>query len=69
MTEQQIKTQLRKFLDTLTPGSLLSIMAELYHQDAEWARRDGDERAVEKCRMAEAALVVFGHGLDAILAR
>ena len=69
VTEREIERQLRRMLRVLTPGSILSSLADLIDADAEQARRAGDGLVEERCRLAAAALVVVGHGLDATLPR
>ncbi len=69
MTEKKAKKQLRKMLDAWTAGSVLSLLAELFRDDAEEARRAGDRTAERQCRNAEATLIVVGLGIDAIRPR
>jgi hypothetical protein len=69
MTEAQAKAQLRRMLRSLTPGSILHLLAELHRQSAERARRDGNEVAYRRYADAQAALFVFGLGLDAVCPR
>ena len=69
MTEQKAKTQLRRMLRSFTPGSVLALLADVCREDAEQARRRGDDLARQRLRHAEAALIVVGLGLDATLPR
>lgn len=69
MTEKKAKKQLRRMLESLTPGTVLSLMSEIFRDDAEEARRAGDDVAQRQCRNAEATLIVVGLGIDAIRPR
>jgi hypothetical protein len=69
MTEAQAKQHLSEMLSTFTPGTVLHLLAQVL-RDAEQARVGGlDDVAVERLREAEAALWVFGYGIDAALPR
>ena len=65
MIEKQAKKQLQKMLDAFTAGTILHFLAEVFREDAEDARREGDDLAVEQCRRIEATLFVVGLGIDA----
>lgn len=65
MTEDAAKQQLRQMLDTLTAGSVLHLLAEVFREQAEAARRDGDDLAADECENVEATLFVVGLGIDA----
>ena len=69
MTENQARTQLRRMLGTLTAGSVLHLLAELFAEQAEAARRNRDDRTAERCDNAEATLFVVGLGIDAACPR
>jgi hypothetical protein len=69
MREDRAKKQLRIMLRSFTPGSVLSLLADLYRQTAENARRDNDETAYKQCRLVESTLVVVGLGIDAACPR
>jgi hypothetical protein len=69
VSEAQVKTQLKKALRSLTPGSVLSLLAEVYRDMAEKARQDNDQTSYRQCRMAENTLIVVGLGIDAIYPR
>ena len=63
MTEAHAKRQLRTMLRTLTAGSLLHLLAELF--------RDAADRSIrpDKAREVAAALFVVGLGVDAVCPR
>jgi len=65
MTEAVAKEHLREMLRFFTPGSVLHLLSELYREAADQAHRDHDHRTEEQCRNVEAALFVFGLGVDA----
>jgi hypothetical protein len=44
MTEAQAKRQLRQMLRTLTPGSVLHLLSELFAEQANQAQRDEQAR-------------------------
>lgn len=69
MTEKQIKKQLRKMLGGFTPGTVLHLFGEIFHELAEDARHDNDVVAYERARNVERALFVFGLGLDGAFPR
>lgn len=64
MTEKQAKRQLREILETLTAGSILHLLSEVFHEEAEEARLAGDVRAYRQDRNVEATLFVVGLGID-----
>jgi hypothetical protein len=65
VTENDAKEQLRQMLGTLTAGSVLHLLAEVFREDAEAARQDGDDLATEECERVDATLFVVGLGIDA----
>ncbi len=69
MTEKQASTQLRRMLGTLTAGSVLHLLAELFAADAEAARRGGDDLAAVQYENVAATLAVVGLGIDAACPR
>ena len=69
MTEKQARTQLRRMLGTLTPGSVLHLLAELFAEQAEAARQGGDDPAAVRCDNAGATLFVVGVGIDSACPR
>jgi hypothetical protein len=69
MTEAQAKAQLRRMLRSLSPGSVLHLLADIHRQAAGRARRKGNDVAYRRFADAQAALFVFGLGLDAVCPR
>jgi hypothetical protein len=69
MREEQAKKQLAKMLRWFTPGSVLSLLAELYRDFAEEARQENDATKFRQCRLVESTLIVVGMGLDAACPR
>jgi hypothetical protein len=65
VTEKRAKKQLRRLLDTFTAGTVLHLLAEVFREEAQEARRAGDRTALRQCRSVEAALYVVGMGIDA----
>ncbi len=65
MTDEKAKKQLATMLRSFTPGSILHLLAEVYGESAERARRRRDQRLYDQCRTVEAALIVVGYGVDA----
>ena len=69
MTENKAKEKLRRMLGTLTAGSVLHLLAELFAEQAEAARRGGDDRTAEQSGGVAATLIVVGLGIDAACPR
>ncbi len=69
MTEDQARRQLRRMLGTLTGGSVLHLLAELFEADADAAREAGDALVAERCGAVAATLTVVGLGIDAACPR
>ena len=69
MTEPQAKKHLRRLLLSLTPGSILHALSDVYHDAAERAGRQGDERRRQQCQSAATALFVMGLGVNAACPR
>lgn len=65
MTEKRATAHLRGMLATLTAGSVLHLLSELFEADADAARRAGDALAAEQCESVAATLAVVGLGIDA----
>ena len=65
MSESEAKKQLRQMLGSLTAGSVLHLLAEVFREAAEAARRDGDNIAADECEKVDATLFVVGLGIDA----
>lgn len=64
MNEKKVKKQLRKMLGTFTAGTILHLLSEILNEEAEEARRAGDERGRKLLNESAAALLVFGAGLN-----
>jgi hypothetical protein len=56
-------------LRTLTAGSVLHLLAELFEADADAARKAGDALAAERCGAVASTLTVVGLGIDAACPR
>jgi hypothetical protein len=69
MTENEVKRLLRGMLLSLTPGSILHALSDVYHAAAERAGRKGDERRRQQCQSVATALFVMGLGIDAACPR
>lgn len=69
MKEKEAKKVLRKMLRDLTPGSILHLLATVFHEDAEVASRTEDSPAYERLKAVECALFVVGLGVDAACPR
>ncbi len=65
MSEVQAKKQLKKMLRTLTAGSVLHLLADVFKQSAEEAKRDGDVASHRQFKLVENTLIVVGMGVDA----
>ena len=69
MTEPQAKKHLRRLLLSLTPGSILHALSDVYYDEAERAGRQGDERRRQQCQSVATALFVMGLGVNAACPR
>jgi hypothetical protein len=69
MNEKQAKKQLRNMLTNLTPGSVIHLLSEVFHDEAETAARLEDSLAYERCKSVECTLFVVGLGVDATCPR
>ena len=69
MTENEVKRLLRRMLLSLTPGSILHALSDVYHDEAERAGRKGAERRRQQCQSVATALFVMGLGVDAACPR
>lgn len=67
MKPEKAKKQLEKMLRSLTPGSVLMLIGEVFGTWAEEARRGGSDVGEESFKLAESTMTVVGLGLDAIL--
>jgi hypothetical protein len=63
MTEAQAKSGLRRMLRSLTAGSLLHMLAELFRDAADRSQHP------DKAREVAATLFVVGLGIDAVCPR
>jgi hypothetical protein len=63
MTEPQARAALRRLLRSLTAGSLLHLLAELFRDAADRSEHP------DKAREVAAALFVVGLGVDAVCPR
>jgi hypothetical protein len=68
LTEAQMKVQLRRMLGSLTAGSLLHLLADLFRESADQPRRR-DKRARNEFRDVAATLFVMGLGVDGVCPR
>ena len=69
MKEAMAKKHLRRMLRDFTPGSILHLLADLFRDDAEEARRQDDPLGYERYKTVESALLVVGMGIDAACPR
>jgi hypothetical protein len=65
MTETQARRHLRQMLRSLTPGSVLQLLSELFMQHAKRARRKGNQKTERQAQEVAATLFVVGLGVDA----
>jgi hypothetical protein len=65
MNEAQAKKQLKKMLADLTAGSILHLLANVFRESAEEAKRDGDLASYRQFTLVEHTLIVMGMGVDA----
>lgn len=65
MTEAEAKKQLRQMLGSLTIGSLLHLLSELFSESAKRAQRMGDVKARKQFQDVASTLFVMGLGVDA----
>ena len=65
MNEKKAKRQLQRMLDAFTAGTVLHLLGEVFREDAQAARRAGDDLAARQCSNVEATLFVVGLGIDA----
>jgi hypothetical protein len=69
MTEAQMKVQLRRMLRSLTAGSLLHLLAQLFRESADRPQSRENQSRGEKSREVAATLFVVGLGVDAVSPR
>jgi hypothetical protein len=65
MKETQAKKQLRKMLADLTAGSILHLLADVFRESANEAKRDNDAVSYGRFTLIENTLIVVGMGVDA----
>jgi hypothetical protein len=69
MTEAEAKKQLRQILGSLTLGSLLHLLSELFVESAKRSQRKGDAKARKQFQDVASTLFVVGLGVDAAIPR
>jgi hypothetical protein len=69
MTGAQAKKQLHLMLLSLTPGSVLYLLSELFAKSARCAGRRGDKTFQKQAQEVAATLFVVGLGVDAVCPR
>lgn len=65
MTEAQAKNLLRQMLRSMTPGSVLHLLSELFVQSAKRFQRRHHKKAQKQTEDVAATLFVVGLGIDA----
>ena len=65
MKEAQAKKQLKRMLRSLTAGSILHLLAEIFKESAEEAQEENDPVSHRQFKLVELALIVVGMGVDA----
>jgi hypothetical protein len=69
MTDTQARNGLRRMLRTLTAGSLLHLLAELYRDSAERTATKADAGFQRRAQETAATLFVVGIGIGAVCPR
>jgi len=69
MSEAQAREGLRRMLRTLTAGSLLHLLTELYRDSSEQTATKADPQIRRKAQEVAATLFVVGIGIDAVCPR
>ena len=67
MKPEKAKRQLERMVLSLTPGSVLMLLGEVFREMGREARDGGSEVIADNYEIAEASLTVLGLGLDALL--
>jgi hypothetical protein len=67
MKPEKAKRQLERMVLSLTPGSVLMLLGEVFREMGREAREGGSEVIADNYEIAEASLTVLGLGLDALL--
>jgi hypothetical protein len=65
MTEARAKEHLRRMLRSFTPGSVLHLLSELFHESSQKALLREDEAGERRTQEVAATLFVVGLGVDA----
>lgn len=69
MSEVQARKQLRQMLGSLTAGSVLHLLSELFTESARRAERRGNGTMQKQAQEVASALFVVGLGVDAAYPR
>jgi hypothetical protein len=69
MTEAEAKKHLREILRSLTIGSLLHLLSELFSESAKRAQRKANVKAPKQFQDVASTLFVVGLGVDAACPR
>jgi hypothetical protein len=67
VTDAEARNLIAKLLVDYTAGSILHLVGDVLHQQAEDAERGDDLETGRRLRDAETALFVFGVGIDAVV--
>lgn len=67
MKPETARKQIKRMLRSFSPGSVLMLIGEVFHEMAEEAREKGSEVISDNYEQAEATMSVVGLGLDAVL--
>jgi hypothetical protein len=67
MKPEKAKRQLERMVLSLTPGSVLMLLGEVFREMGREARDGGSEVIADNYEIADASLTVLGLGLDALL--
>ncbi len=69
MTEAQARKQLRRMLHSMTAGSVLHLLSEVFAAAARRSQRKGNPKAQGKFEEVASMLFVVGLGIDAVWQR
>jgi hypothetical protein len=69
MTEEEAKKSLRQMLRSLTPGSVLHLLSELFTESARRAHKRGKATVQKQAQDVASTLFVVGLGIDAACPR
>ena len=67
MKPETARKQIKGMLRSFSPGSVLMLIGEVFHEMAQEARESGSEVIADDYESAEATTTVVGFGLDAVL--